>query len=64
MSTNINDESIAVFCKMLKDAIEVNPEARPVVVFLIETLMDNNVPQEHWGTILFRVWQQLNNEPC
>jgi hypothetical protein len=27
VSTNINDESIAVFCKMLMDAIKVNPEA-------------------------------------
>ena len=63
MSTTINDDSIAVFCKMLMDAIKVNPEARPVVNALIETLMDNNVPQESWGTILFRVWQQLANEP-
>ena len=64
MSTNINDDSIEVFCKMLMDAIRVNPEARPVVSSLIETLMDNNVPQESWGTILFRVWQQLTDEPC
>jgi hypothetical protein len=63
VSTNINDESIAVFCKMLKDAIKVNPEARPVVISIIETLMDNNVPQERWGTILFQLWQQLNDEP-
>jgi len=63
VSTTINDDSIAVFCKMLMDAIKVNPEARPVVNALIETLMDNNVPQESWGTILFRVWQQLANEP-
>jgi hypothetical protein len=64
VSTNINDDSIEVFCKMLMDAIRVNPEARPVVSSLIETLMDNNVPQESWGTILFRVWQQLTDEPC
>jgi hypothetical protein len=63
VSTTINDDSIAVFCKMLMDAIKVNPVARPVVNALIETLMDNNVPQESWGTILFRVWQQLANEP-
>ncbi len=46
MSTTINDDSIEVFCKMLMDAIRVNPKARPVVNALIETLMDNNVPQE------------------
>ena len=63
MATTINDDSIAVFCKMLMDAIRVNPDARPVVNALIETLMDNNVPQESWGTILFRVWQQLADEP-
>jgi hypothetical protein len=62
MVTNINDDSIRVLCKMLMDAIKVNPEARPVVMSLIDTLMDNNVPQEHWGTILFRVWQELNDE--
>jgi hypothetical protein len=63
MSTAINDDSIEVFCKMLMDAIRINPDARPVVNALIETLMDNNVPQESWGTILFRVWQQLADEP-
>jgi hypothetical protein len=63
VSTAINDDSIEVFCKMLMDAIRVNPDARPVVHALIETLMDNNVPQESWGTILFRVWQQLADEP-
>ncbi len=63
MSTTINDDSIEVFCKMLMDAIRVNPEARPVVNALIETLMDNNVPQESWGTIFFRVWQELRDEP-
>ena len=55
MSTAINDDSIGVFCKMLMDAIRVNPDARPVVNALIETLMDNHVPQESWGTILFRM---------
>ena len=64
MSTNINDESIAVFCKMLMDAIKVNPDARPVVISIIETLRDNNVPQERWGTILFYLWQGLNDVPC
>jgi hypothetical protein len=64
VSTNINDDSIEVFCKMLMDAIRVNPEARPVVSSLIETLMDNNVPPASWGTILLRVWQQLTDEPC
>jgi hypothetical protein len=62
VSTAINDDSIEVFCKMLMDAIRVNPDARPMVHALIETLMDNNVPQESWGTILFRVWQQLADE--
>jgi hypothetical protein len=63
VSTTINDDSIEVFCKMLMDAIRVNPDARPVVNALIETLMDNHVPQESWGTIFFRVWQQLADEP-
>jgi hypothetical protein len=63
VSTNINDESIEVFCKMLMDALKVNSDARPVVISLIETLMDNNVPQESWGPIFFRLWQQLKNEP-
>jgi hypothetical protein len=63
VSTNINDDSIEVFCKMLMDAIKVKPEARPVIISLIETLMDNHAPQEFWGAILFRVWQQLNDEP-
>lgn len=63
MSTNINNDSIAVFCNMLMDAIKVNPDARPMVISLIETLMDNNVPQESWGPIFFHLWQQLKNEP-
>ena len=42
--------------------MQVNAEAKPVVMSLIDTLMDNHVPQEHWGMILFRVWQELNNE--
>jgi hypothetical protein len=63
VSTNINDESIEVFCKMLMDALKVNPDAMPVVISLIETLMDNSVPQESWGPIFFRLWQELNNEP-
>ena len=63
MSTTINDDSLAVFCKMLMDAIRVNPNARPAVNALIETFLDNNVPQESWGTIFFRVWQQVADEP-
>jgi hypothetical protein len=63
VSTNINNDSTGVFCKMLMYAIKVNPEASPVVISLIETLMDNNVPQESWGLIFFRLWQQLNHEP-
>jgi hypothetical protein len=64
VETQINDESMAVFCKMLKDEIRVNPDARPALMSLIETLMDHNVPSEHWGTVLFRVWQELTDEPC
>jgi hypothetical protein len=63
MTSDINDKSIDVFCKLLMDGIQVNPEARPVVMSLIDTLMDNNVRQEHWGMILFRVWQELHEEP-
>jgi hypothetical protein len=63
VSTNINKDSTAVFCNMLMDTIKVNPDARPVVISLIETLMDNHVPQESWGPIFFHLWQQLNNEP-
>jgi hypothetical protein len=33
VSTNINKDSTAVYCKMLTDAIKVNPDARPVVIF-------------------------------
>jgi hypothetical protein len=32
VSPHINDDSIEVFCKMLMDAIKVNPEARPVII--------------------------------
>ena len=63
MSTNVTYDSTGVFCQMLMDAIKVHPGARPVVIALIETLMDNSVPQESWGPIFFRLWQQLNNEP-
>jgi hypothetical protein len=62
VSTDINDDSIDVLCKMLMDAMQVNPEATPLVMSLIDTLMDNHVPQAHWGMILFRVWQALNDE--
>jgi hypothetical protein len=64
VDTSINDESITLFCTMLKDEIRVNPEARPALMSLLETLMDNNVPSEYWGTILFRVWQELTDEQC
>jgi hypothetical protein len=63
VSTNLNKDSTAVFDKMLTDAITVNPDARPVVIALIETPMDNSVPQESWGPIFFRLWQELNHEP-
>jgi hypothetical protein len=62
MTTDINDDSIEVLCKMLRDAIQVNPDAQPVVMSLVETLMDNHVRQEQWGTIFFRVWQALKDE--
>ena len=64
MDTPINDESITLFCPMLKDEIRVNPDARPALMSLLGTLMDNNVPSEHWGTILRRVWRELTDEPC
>jgi hypothetical protein len=63
VSTNTNNEGIEVRCKMLKDAIKGDPDARPALISLIETLMDNHVPQERWGIILFQLWQQLNDEP-
>jgi hypothetical protein len=63
VSTNLSNESIDVFCKMLMDAIKVNPDARPAVISITETLMDNNVPQESCGAVLFRVWQELRDEP-
>jgi hypothetical protein len=63
VDTPINDESMALFCTMLKDEIRVNPDARPALMSLLETLMDNNVPSEHWGAILLRVWRELTDEP-
>jgi hypothetical protein len=63
MSFDINQNSIDVLCKLLMDAMKVNPEARPVVMSLVDTLMDNQVPREDWGTILFCVWQELHEEP-
>lgn len=63
MTKDINDDSIDVLCKMLMDAMKVNLDAQPVVMSLIETLMDNHVRQEQWGIILFRVWQALKDEP-
>jgi hypothetical protein len=47
MTSDINNESMDVLCKLLMDAIQVNPEARPVVMFMVETLMDHQVRQEH-----------------
>jgi hypothetical protein len=64
VTSDINDESIEVVCKLLMDAIKVNPEARPAVMSLIDTLMDNNIPQEYWGIILFRMWQWMMEEAC
>jgi hypothetical protein len=61
MSPTLNENSIDVLCKLLMDAIQVNPEAKPVVMSLIDTLLDNNVRQDQWGTILFSVWQELQN---
>jgi hypothetical protein len=63
MSPDINQNSIALFCKLLMDTIQVNPEARLVVMSLVDTLLDNQVPREDWGTILFYVWQELHEEP-
>ena len=63
MDTTSNDESIKVVCNMLMDAIRVHPDARPVLISIIETLMDNYVPHESWGTIFFYVWPQVHDEP-
>ena len=60
--SEITAESKEVVGKLLMDAIQVNPEAKPVVMSLIDILMDNHVPQERWGMLLFRVWQELNAE--
>ena len=49
MSSDITPDSRAMLCKLVKDAIQINPEARPVVMSLIDMLMDNQVPQEQWG---------------
>jgi hypothetical protein len=62
VESDITDESTAVVCQLLMHAVQVNPDARPTFLSLIEVLMDNHIPQEHWGTILFRVWQQLREE--
>jgi hypothetical protein len=64
VEAHINAESMEVFCQMLTDEIRVNPDARPALMSLIETLMDHHVSSEHWGTILCRVWQELTDEPC
>jgi hypothetical protein len=64
VDTQINEESIGVFCKMLKDQIRVDPDARPALTSPIDTLMDHDVPSEPCGTILCRLWQGLTDEPC
>jgi hypothetical protein len=63
VETHINEESSEVLCKMLMDAINVHPDSQTVVMSIIETLMDNHVPQERWGTILFHLWQQGHDAP-
>ena len=62
MSPHINQDLIDMFCKLLVEAMKVHPEARPVVMSLVDTLMDHQVPQEDWGTILFCAWQELHDE--
>ena len=51
MSTNIDDESIELFCKMVMNPIKVNSDTRAVLISIIEILRGNNVPQESWRTI-------------
>jgi hypothetical protein len=60
----INDESMEVCCQLLTDEVRVNPDARPALMSLIDTLMDHHGPSAHWGAILGRVWQELTDEPC
>jgi hypothetical protein len=62
MTSELTPESMDLLCKLLKDAIQVHPEARPVVMSLVDTLMDHHVRQEQWGSILFCVWQELQEE--
>lgn len=62
MSSDITPESMDLLCKLLMDALKVHPEARPVVMSMVDTLMDNQVRQEDWGSILFCVWQELQDE--
>jgi hypothetical protein len=42
--SDINNESIAVVCKLIGDTIHVNPNARPACMSLIETLLDHHIP--------------------
>jgi hypothetical protein len=63
MSSDITPDSMDVLCKLFMDAMKVNPEARPVFMSLVETLMDNQVRQEQWGSIMFCVWQELLDQP-
>jgi hypothetical protein len=62
MASELTPDSMDLLCKLLKEAIQVNPEARPVVMSLVDTLMDHHVRQEQWGSILFCVWQELQEE--
>jgi hypothetical protein len=63
MSSDITPDPMDVLCKLFMDAMKVNPEARPVFMSLVETLMDNQVRQEQWGSIMFCVWQELLDQP-
>jgi hypothetical protein len=62
MTPELTPDSMDLLCKLLKGVIQVNPEARPVVMSLVDTLMDHHVRQEQWGSILFCVWQELQEE--
>jgi hypothetical protein len=46
MSSDITPDPMDVLCKLFMDAMKVNPEARPMFMSLVETLMDNQVRQE------------------
>jgi hypothetical protein len=63
MSPDSKQNMIELFCKLLTDTMQINAEARLMIMTLIETLMDNQVPQEDWGNILYCVWQELHDKP-